>query len=264
MIESDPPARLDTEAGTERAATALLRGAAPTSNVFEATVQRLGQSIKLGLFKPGQQLPPERDLADIIGVSRVTVRAAIQVLASGGFLVARRGRTGGTFVVDNPPQWEERSEQDGGRQVDVPGFLDRRFVLETGICELAAERASEVQVASLRQRVGQLGELVSDLVEFRRQDAQLHIAFAEATGNTDLVRMSAELQAELTPLIALIPPSPDALSHSNLQHARIVACIAKHDGASARIAMAEHLHGTRLFLGGLLPGPTQAAQSKKG
>jgi len=203
VIESDPPARLDTEAGTERAATALLRGAAPTSNVFEATVQRLGQSIKLGLFKPGQQLPPERDLADIIGVSRVTVRAAIQVLASGGFLVARRGRTGGTFVVDNPPQWEERSEQDGGRQVDVPGFLDRRFVLETGICELAAERASEVQVASLRQRslrqrVGQLGELVNDLVEFRRQDAQLHIAFAEATGNTDLVRMSAELQAELT------------------------------------------------------------------
>lgn len=254
MIEHVQPARLETEAEADHSTTALLRGAVPTSNVFEATVQRLGQSIKLGLFKPGQQLPPERDLASMIGVSRVTVRAAIQVLASGGFLVARRGRTGGTFVVDDPPQWEERTEIDGGKQVEVSGFLDRRFVLETGICELAAERASDGQVASLRQRVGQLGELVDDLVEFRRQDAQLHIAFAEATGNSDLVRISAELQAELTTLIALIPPSADALSHSNLQHARIVACIAKHDGASARNAMAEHLQGTKLFLGGLLPG----------
>jgi DNA-binding FadR family transcriptional regulator len=241
--------------------TALLRGAAPTSNVFEATVQRLGQSIKLGLFKPGQKLPSERDLADIIGVSRVTVRAAIQVLASGGFLVARRGRTGGTFVVENPPQWEERSKEAGGKPVEASGFLDRRFVLETGICELASERASESQIASLRQRVGQLGELVDDIVEFRRQDAQLHIAFAEATGNSDLVRMSAELQAELTSLIALIPPSPDALSHSNLQHARIVACIAKHDASGARLAIAEHIQGTRLFLGGLLPGSRASGEA---
>ena len=73
------------------AGTALLRGAAPATNVFEATVERLGNSIKLGLLKPGQQLPPERELATLVGVSRVTVRSAIQVLVQGGFLVSRRG-----------------------------------------------------------------------------------------------------------------------------------------------------------------------------
>ncbi|MBK6469129.1 MAG: FadR family transcriptional regulator [Rhodobacter sp.] len=240
--------------------TALLRGAAPTSNVFEATVQRLGQSIKLGLFKPGQKLPSERDLADIIGVSRVTVRAAIQVLASEDFSLRDVGGPAARLWW-KIPQWEERSKEAGGKPVEASGFLDRRFVLETGICELASERASESQIASLRQRVGQLGELVDDIVEFRRQDAQLHIAFAEATGNSDLVRMSAELQAELTSLIALIPPSPDALSHSNLQHARIVACIAKHDASGARLAIAEHIQGTRLFLGGLLPGSRASGEA---
>ncbi|MFD1883893.1 FadR/GntR family transcriptional regulator [Paracoccus pacificus] len=232
---------------------ALLRGANLSSNVFEATVERIGKSIKLGLLKPGQQLPPERELAELMGVSRVTVRSAIQVLTAGGFLMARRGRNGGTFVVEKPPVWKGGGAGAGSGPVAVSGFLDRRFVLETGICELAAIRATDTQVGSLRERVGRLGELIGDLTAFRREDAQFHIAIAEATGNQDLVRHAAELQAELSDLIGQLPPSEDALIHSNLQHAKVVACIACHDGAGARQAMAEHLAGTGHFLSGLLP-----------
>ena len=231
--------------------TALLRGANPTSNVFEATV---GRSIKLGLLRPGQQLPPERELAELIGVSRVTVRSAIQVLTAGGFLIARRGRNGGTFVVERPPIWKASDEgAHGPGSATVSNFLDRRFVMETGVCELAAARITDAQIAGLRERVGRLGELVGDLVAFRKDDAQLHIAIAEATGNHDLVRQIAEIQAELGDLIGHLPPSEDALVHSNLQHARVVACIARHDPQGARYAMAEHLAGTAHFLAGLLP-----------
>ncbi len=242
------------ERTSQEEGTALLRGANLTSNVFEATVERIGRSIKLGLLKPGQQLPPERELAELMGVSRVTVRSAIQVLTAGGFLIARRGRNGGTFVVEKPPMWKGGEEGAGSEAVAVNSFVDRRFVLETGVCELAAQRVTDTQLAGLRERVGRLGELVSDLSAFRREDAQFHIAIAEATGNQDLVRQIAELQAELSDLIGHLPPSEEAMIHSNLQHAKVVACIARRDGAGARQAMAEHLAGTAHFLAGLLPG----------
>ena len=98
---------------------ALLRGSAPSANMFEETVERLGHSIKLGLIKPGQQLPPERELAELIGVSRVTVRSALQVLVQGGFLIAKRGRNGGTFVVDHPPVWNGTNSERPNSQVSA-------------------------------------------------------------------------------------------------------------------------------------------------
>jgi DNA-binding transcriptional regulator YhcF (GntR family) len=95
--------------------------------MFEETVERLGHSIKLGLIKPGQQLPPERELAELIGVSRVTVRSALQVLVQGGFLIAKRGRNGGTFVVDHPPVWNGTNSERPNSQVsasDAAAFSD--------------------------------------------------------------------------------------------------------------------------------------------
>ena len=235
-------------------AIALLRTNAPTSNVFETTVERLGQSIKLGLFKPGEQLPPERELAQITGVSRVTVRSAIQVLTAGGFLSAKRGRNGGTFVVSNPPQWPTDETgmvvRDSKMALEL---LDQRLVIGAGVAELAANRISKSQLASLRETVGKLAELVDDLQAFRTIDAQLHIGIAEATGSQRLTRQVAEIEAEMGDLMGLVPRSGEALLHSNLQHARIVSCLAQGDGAAARAAMSDHLEGTRHLLLGLLP-----------
>src|SRR5689334_15639652 len=68
-------------------------------NAFEITVARLAQAIKLGLVSEGERLPAERDLAGRLQVSRVTLREAIRALREAGYLEARRGRSGGTFVV---------------------------------------------------------------------------------------------------------------------------------------------------------------------
>jgi GntR family transcriptional regulator, transcriptional repressor for pyruvate dehydrogenase complex len=234
--------------------TVLLRGSAPSANIFETTVERLGQSIKLGLFKPGQQLPPERELACITGVSRVTVRSAIQVLTAGGFLRSQRGRNGGTFVVENPPQWPGKSRDN--MVIDAKAafaVLDHRLVIESGVAMLAASRIKKEQLSHLRELVGRLGELVENLGEFRSADAQLHIAIAEATGNERLVRQTAELEAELSGLIQMIPRSREALIHSNQQHAQLIGYLANGDGLKARDAMTEHLEGTRQLLAGLLP-----------
>src|SRR5882757_907335 len=68
-------------------------------NAFEITVSRLAQAIRLGIVQVGERLPPERELAEQLRVSRVTLREAIRALREAGYLQSRRGRTGGTFVL---------------------------------------------------------------------------------------------------------------------------------------------------------------------
>src|SRR3954462_5925734 len=74
---------------------------APTT--FEETVERLGTAIKVGLLPPGSRLPPERELAEQLDISRSTLRQALTALGQSGPVVAARGRGGGTFVAAAPP-----------------------------------------------------------------------------------------------------------------------------------------------------------------
>src|SRR5215204_2519778 len=74
---------------------------------FEETVERLGTAIRLGLLPPGTRLPPERELADELRISRSTLRQALTTLVQSGHLVALRGRSGGTFVAEAPPLAQE-------------------------------------------------------------------------------------------------------------------------------------------------------------
>src|ERR671916_3408704 len=106
---------------------------------FEETVERLGTAIRLGLLAPGAQLPPERDLAEQLRISRSTLRQALTTLVQSGHLVSVRGRAGGTFVADEPPLGQDPPNEVLG--ADVRAVLDYRVALETGVVVLAAERA---------------------------------------------------------------------------------------------------------------------------
>src|SRR3954470_2826145 len=106
---------------------------------FEETVERLGTAIRLGLLPPGSQLPPERDLASQLCISRSTLRHALTTLVQSGHLVSLRGRAGGTFVAEDPPLSAGREEEALGD--DARAVLDERVAVETGATVLAAERA---------------------------------------------------------------------------------------------------------------------------
>ena len=104
-------------------------------NAFEDTVARLLQAIRLGLVAPGESLPPERDLAARLAVSRDTVRDAIGSLANAGFLVARRGRYGGTFVTEAPPAHADLPPVSAA---EIDDILRLRDILEPGAARTAA------------------------------------------------------------------------------------------------------------------------------
>ncbi len=237
-----------------QSAEALLRKPRSIANAFEVTVERLGTAIRMGLFAPGEQLPTERDLSELMGVSRSTVREAIRVLTIQGLLSVRRGRSGGTFVADKmrTPTVRELHKRVRQRNSTLMELLDHRFVIEPGIAALAAERASREDRSHITDIADQMGDAVDDFPRYRNLDTQFHFALARATGVRRITATLAEIHAELSDLMALVPLSREACLHANEQHARIARAIAATNRDKARREMSEHVLATSSFLKGLL------------
>jgi DNA-binding FadR family transcriptional regulator len=108
-----------------------------TGNAFEETVERLLEGIKLGIYAPGDRLPPERELTRRLGVSRITLREALRELCTAGYVETKRGRFGGTFVIrqPEPPSLATAARDMGDFLEDALTF---RRVVETGAAEMAA------------------------------------------------------------------------------------------------------------------------------
>jgi len=224
-------------------------------STFEETVERLGTAIRLGLLAPGSQLPPERELARRLRISRSTLRQALTALVQSGHLVSQRGRTGGTFVSECPPLTEG-----GGEPLDQGAWavLDYRVAIESGAVLLAAERGSEAQFDRLEELVAKMGGEVENFEEYRRTDIRFHIDVAEAAQSPRLLSAMTDVQSQMSDLIALIAHPPEVLARSNEQHARLVKALRKGDGARAVRQMREHTEGTEHILAGLLPAPVSA------
>src|SRR5690349_22258436 len=121
----------------------------------ERIAERLVTAIALGEFEPGQRLPTERELAAMLEVSRTTVREALQRLQVAGYVTARRGRGGGTFVqTGQGPGSEEMI-----RRTLVPAWaqltelLDFRQLVEQLIARTAAVRREEKDIVEIRSAV---------------------------------------------------------------------------------------------------------------
>jgi DNA-binding FadR family transcriptional regulator len=215
-------------------------------------VERLGSAIRAGLLVPGAKLPPERELARRLKISRSTLRQALTALVQSGHLVSQRGRTGGTFVAEQPPLSEQ-----AGEPLDQGAWaaLDYRVAIETGAVVLAAERGDEQQFDRLEELVAKMGDELEDFGEYRRTDIRFHIGIAEAAHSPRLVSAMTDAQSQMSDLIALIAHPPEVLTSSNEQHARLVKALRKGDVARAVRQMREHTEGTEHILAGLLPAP---------
>jgi DNA-binding FadR family transcriptional regulator len=222
-------------------------------NAFEITVARLVQAIKLGMVTVGERLPPERELAEKLRVSRVTLRQAIGALREAGYLESRRGRAGGSFVVYAGPAEDRPDAATLAREMGetLHDALDFRRVLEPGAAALAAGRT--LPAADRAHLVATLAASRERDPEVRRTgDSRLHLAIATASGSASVAQAIADVQLRLDHLLAAIPVLRRNLDHSDAQHTRIVEAILAGDADAARIAMEEHCDATAELLRGLL------------
>jgi DNA-binding FadR family transcriptional regulator len=239
--------------GGSPAITAAVFRAVRTGNAFEETVERLLEGVKLGVYAPGDRLPPERELTRRLGISRITLREALRELASAGYVETKRGRFGGTFIIRSPePLVHDEltaAARDMGGQLD--DALTFRRVVESGAAEMAA-RAS----LSMQQREHLAESLAATraggIGGYRQADTRLHLAIADAAGSPLLTASVVQARVRLVDLLNAIPMLETNLEHANLQHARIVRAILAGDPERARHAMEEHVAGTAALLRGFL------------
>jgi GntR family transcriptional regulator, transcriptional repressor for pyruvate dehydrogenase complex len=219
---------------------------------FEETVERLGTAIRLGLLPPGTRLPSERELADMLSISRSTLRQALTTLVQSGHLVAQRGRAGGTFVVEKPPLGQE-SEALPLRE-EARAVLDYRVVVETGATVLACERAADEDLNLLDALTEHMGASAATTFEvYRRADVRFHIGLAEACHSPRLVAAMTEVQGQMSDLIQRVAHPDEVLTHSNAQHKRLVRLLRRGDTGRAVRLMREHCEGTEHILAALMP-----------
>ncbi|WP_371581472.1 FadR/GntR family transcriptional regulator [Streptomyces sp. NBC_01314] len=220
-------------------------------NGFEEALEQIMQVVRLGLVPGGERLPAERELAERLGISRVTLREVLKVLQDQGLIEARRGRYGGTFVlprVDTPGEDELRRRLKG---IDVEDTLRFREVLEVGAAGLcAAHGLTSEEVDRLRAALARTHN--APLTEYRRLDTLLHLTLAELSGSPSLAGQYAAVRAGVNDLLDCIPLLVRNLEHSQQQHAALVEAILDEDAEAAREIMREHCSGTAALLRGFL------------
>jgi GntR family transcriptional repressor for pyruvate dehydrogenase complex len=217
----------------------LQRTAQPTA--AQQVVDFVHELIAAGTCRPGDRLPPERELAGRIGVSRPSVRAGLQALAAMGVVETRHGA--GTFISDGAPLL-------GSTQLHLlatlHGFSDGelfevRRVLEVDVAGLAAERATADHLAVISEEVMEMFASRDDPMNFLVHDIRFHRAIAHASGNpvlAALVDMVAELFYQQRKDTVERWKGADVASE---HHRRIYQAIRDHDRARARREMDVHL-----------------------
>lgn len=224
--------------------------------LVEQAVRRLGEAIGLGLLEVGERLPPEADLAERFDIAPMTLRQALAILREAGYVETRRGRGGGTFVRRALPRTPARAAGERLRSLTVEGLrdlVDFRRLVAGASAALAAERASQAEIAELRSLV-ELMAAPPPFPVFRRADSRFHLAVASASRSPRLTASEASVQAEMGELLALIPHPPEALRLSNRQHRAILEAIARREPEAARALTEKHVSGTGDFLVGLRLG----------
>lgn len=203
----------------------------------EDVANRLVTAIAVGTFSPGERLPSERELATRLQVSRVTVRQALQRLNELGLVVARRGRTGGTFVTMQA--WEEIAPAEARQtlEAELPRLrelFDYRCLVEGLIARTAAERRTDAQVASLEEALAAFATTGEDMALARAWDRRLHGLVCAAADNPHLTALSAHLTAAATLGFGAEPYEREFFAQALHEHTELIGAVVGGDAERAQ------------------------------
>lgn len=223
-------------------------------HAFEACVEQLATAIRLGVYPLGSVLPPERELAARLQVSRATLREAMAALRQAGLVETTRGRGGGTVVTLKPrtPSARAAARVAPERRADWLDSLDFRRVIEPGAAALAAGLTlSDAARAQLEQALEEVTTARKPAAH-RQADSRFHLTIAALTDSPRMVEAVTSVQATLHEMLLAIPVLDTNIAHSDRQHAAVVRAILAGRPERARTAMEEHCDDTAALLRGLV------------
>lgn len=207
----------------------------------EQVVARVYELIKSEDLKPGERLPPERELSKQLGISRPSLRAGLSSLISMGVLHSRQGA--GTFLVDGPPALDSEPLR---LLAQLHGFsfehmFETRSILEVGAAGLAAERATGEELASMSEEIAEMFAALKDPQQFLVHDVAFHRAVATASGNPTLATLVEMVSAVLYERRRETIDRAHDFNESLELHRQVYRAIRARKPDEARAAMKEHI-----------------------
>ncbi|SEA93986.1 FadR/GntR family transcriptional regulator [Paraburkholderia sartisoli] len=215
-------------------------------SLADLVVNYVREQVASHALKPGDQLPTETALMSLLGVSRTVVREAISRLQASAVIETRHGI--GSFVLEPRHQPLGLDVVPATTLADLLSVLELRISLETECAGLAAQRATEQDIANIRTALEETGRTGGDSTA---ADLRFHISVARATGNRYFVDILTQMGAALIPRHRIDSPGiahsdPAAyMARVNIEHESILDAITRRDPEGARAAMRMHLSGSR-------------------
>jgi DNA-binding FadR family transcriptional regulator len=205
---------------------------------------QIREAILSGKLAPGDRLPPERELTERFGVSRVTVRDALRALETAGLVQIRVGAAGGAFVTapSSGMVGQGISDMLMLSQVDPDEIAEARLMLEVGTVALVVERATQEDIDELRELAERGSQAVADGDYDPTLAREFHARLAAAAHNRAIDLVAATFAGPLS-MHTVRQREPAEWSHERSadEHARLVDAIEQRDAELARQIMSEHL-----------------------
>ncbi|MGE5094053.1 MAG: FadR/GntR family transcriptional regulator [Betaproteobacteria bacterium] len=220
--------------------------AVESRRLYRQIADQIAALIEKGEYGAGERLPPERDLAKQLGVSRPSVREALIALEVEGYVEVRVGS--GVYVAGARP----------GRALPLPAdsgpfeLIRARWIIESECAALAAKHATRPQMKAIEEALDEMEAQRDRGLMPLASDRQFHLRVAEASGNSALALVVKTLWDQRTgPLFLRLEhhfDTPSLWSFAIREHREIAEAIARRDAAAARAAMRRHMdHAAKRF-----------------
>lgn len=211
------------------------------SRIYEHIVQQIQTLIREGSWVPGDQIPPERELAERFKVSRTSVREALRALEMQGVIDSRQG--GGTFVRSADPEAlipPLAAAILRGRN-ELEEILEVRELLEPGIARRAAERATPEHIDEMERLLERQRACIAKGESFVDEDTAFHYTLALAADNRTLVRLHNVVLDLLRESRQTYLHVPDRPQMSLRGHEAILAAVRRRDAEAAYRSTLAHI-----------------------
>lgn len=213
--------------------------------LYQDVVERLMQRIQAGEIRPGDHLPPERELMDVYGVGRPAVREALQALERSGIVEISHGERAKVVVPtarDLILQIASGTRHLLQSQPDMLEHLkEARLFLEVGTARMAAQKASPEDVEALRLRIEEQRASLTDMDRFLACDMAFHREIARVSANPIFPAVIEAVFQWAGDYYQPLVRAPGAEQLTLVEHARLVDAIAAHDPDAAEEAVRAHV-----------------------
>jgi len=222
-------------------------------STLKTIIQQIKNQIKEGILKPGGKLPSERKLADLLGVSRASVREAIQALAFSGYLEVIQGK--GTYVLEIATKYDEIVNFFSGfSNYSLDYLMEARIMLEGEFAQLAALNAKREETDIIEKIVEEISNS-KDTNDLFVKDLELHLTIAKATHNpimNGLMKIMGEMVYKETYKIIeaskIINASKDSMENYIKDMRDLAQAIKQRNANKAKEMMIKHIKDIKVIL----------------